>query len=358
MKRVLVISTLRLNYEGITSVIYNYISNMNRENLQIDFIAYSDINFDLKKQFEGIGKVRIVPTRKGDFKKYVKGLKKVLSNKYDVVHIHGNSGTMAIEAVIARIYRVKKIIVHCHSTTCNYPILNKILTPIMKIVSTDFVACSNDAGKWLFKKNYMVFNNAIDLKKFEYNKVIREKYRKQLDLENNFVIGHIGHFREQKNHHFLIDIFKELHKICPEAKLLLVSDGPLFEDIKNKVNKFNLQNDVIFLGRRNDVDKLYQAMDCFVFPSKWEGLGMVLVEAQASGLPCCVSDVVPLEAKCTDIIYYKSLSDNAKEWAKFIINIKNKNNNRNISFGDKIRNCGFDIKYEAEKLNKLYENNV
>lgn len=354
-KRVLVISTLGLHYEGITSVIYNYLSHTDTTSISVDFIAYDDINPDLRKKFEGIGKIIIVPTRKKNVMSYIIKLNDILSSNYDVIHIHGNSSTMLIETVIAKIHRVKNILIHCHNTTCAHPIINKMMKFPMKVLANHFLACSYAAGQWLYgKSEFLVLNNAIDLERFTYNEIFRKECRKELNIKDEYLIGHIGHFSEQKNHTFLIDVFNEFHKMVPNSKLMLISDGPKFKEIIAKVSNLGLENDIIFLGRRSNTEILYSAMDIFILPSLWEGLPVVMLEAQANGLPLLVSSRITEEAKCTKHTYYKDITDGANSWAKTILEIKRVTCNHDEDVREELRNHGFDIIKESEKLKQLY----
>lgn len=354
-QKVLVINTLGLNYEGITTVLFNYLSNMNRDNLTIDFITYDGMNPELKKSFEKIGSIIVVPRRKTKIVEYIITLYHILGNGYNVVHINGNSGTMVIESLLSKSRGIKNVIVHCHSNACSYPLLNNILVPFMKAMSDKYVACSQNAGNWLFhKSDFFVLNNAINLKHYKYNSDVRKKYRSILGIDNDFVIGHVGNFYEQKNHAFLLDVFSEVYSIRTNQKLLLVGDGPELDKIKEKTISLGLEDAVIFAGRRNDVECLYQAMDIFCFPSKREGFGMVTLEAQAADLPLLVSDGVPMAAKCSDKMYYKPLSDGPISWARMLIEIENLCSYRDGNSVSDISLSGFDIKTEAEKLKQLY----
>ena len=356
MKKVLIVNTLGLHYEGITSVIYNFISNMDRSGMQIDFIAFEGMSPELKKSFEVLGNIIITPKRKKDVKGYIAALNKILADGgYDIIHIHGNSGTMSIETVLAKRYKIKKIIVHCHNTTCNHPVVNKMLIPLMKSTSTDLLSCSKASGKWLYgNSKYTVMNNAVKLDRFAYDPQVRSECRKELGIDVEFVVGNIGHFHEQKNHTFLIDIFSELHKMYSNCKLLLVSDGPKLAEIKEKVKSLCLTDYVIYAGRRSDPQRLYQAMDIFVLPSLWEGLPVVMLEAQAAGLPLLVSDTVTTDAKCCKTTHYKSLADGAKSWAEEILRMKNVLSSRNINAQKDVAEHGFDIVEEANKLRTIY----
>lgn len=354
--KVLIIPTLGLAYEGITSVIYNYISHMDCEGLDLNFISFLDMDIDLQKKFECFGQVVLLPKRKQYVLKYICLLFKLFKkNKYDVIHVHGNSGTMLIEVLLAKLTRVKKIIVHGHSTECNHEIINKILKFIMLVLSDERLACSDEAGKFLYsKRNFVVLNNAIDLQKYQYDEQVRFKCREEFCVKDEILIGHIGNFYSWKNHAFLIDVFRAYHKINKNSKLLLVSDGPLCQEMQQKVKDLGLEKDVIFAGRRADVERLYQAMDIFIFPSLYEGLGLVAVEAQTAGLPVLASTNVPIEAGCTDLFERMELEKGAKAWAEKIENIISKENDRNKNRKEQIRACGFDIENECEKLRKIY----
>lgn len=357
MKKVLIINTIGLNYEGITTVIFNYSSHICLNELKLEFVAFEGVDSELKKKFEKIGMVHEIPNRKKNLVGYIEKLRRILKHGYDVIHIHGNSGTMLIEVTLAKFAQIRKIIIHSHSTKTDYPIANKVMSPLMNYFATDRLACSKEAGEWLYgKKSFRVLNNAIETKKFVYNSDIRSKMRTKLEIRNKVLIGHIGHFSPPKNHFFLIEIFKEINYKHPQTKLLLVSDGPFFEEVKKTVVELGLADVVIFTGRCEDTVSLYQAMDIFVLPSKWEGLPLVTVEAQAADLPILVSNVVPEIARCTENIEFYSLEKSAGEWADKVWSMVEK---RMMGRGkgnmlSNIVKCGYDIETEAKNLEKIY----
>ena len=236
-----------------------------------------------------------------------------------------------------------------------------MLRPFSKVYVTDYMCCSELAGRWLFgDKAYdsgkvYLLNNAIDLDKFKYNKSLRKEKRKELGIsDDTLVIGHIGRFVAQKNHTFLIDIFNELHKKNPSSLLLLVGQGPLMEEIKNKVKELKLNDSVRFLGQRNDVNELYQAFDVFCLPSLYEGLPVVGVEAQASGLLCILSNAMTKETKVLDITKFMSLNNTPREWADSILDDVKRY--KIIDSSKEMRSKNFYIKEEAKKLEKYYLN--
>ena len=225
----------------------------------------------------------------------------------------------------------------------------------IRYISDYFFACSEAAGKWLFgnkvckSKNYFIMNNAINTKEFIYNESIRLKKRQEFNIQNKLVIGHIGKILSQKNHNFLIDIFKDLNSKNKNAVLMLVGDGELKPLIKRKVDSLGLNEYVIFTGVRSDIPMLLQAMDVFVFPSIHEGLPVTLVEAQASGLPCFISDNITTEVMITNSVKRISLKKSPEEWTKEIFSSLKRHQRRNMS--SEIIRAGYDI----ESVIKWYQ---
>ena len=189
----------------------------------------------------------------------------------------------------------------------------------MQKLCTVRLACGEDAGKWLYREQkFTVLNNGIETNKYLFSDSVRSITRKELGVkENEILLGHIGNFIEQKNHTFLIDIFSEVHRTNPEFKLLLISDGMLMPTIKDKVHSLELDDAVVFLGKTMNVQNYLSAMDLFLLPSLHEGLPLVLVEAQASGLTCVVSDTVAREADLTETSWYLPIST-VEPWSKII----------------------------------------
>ena len=298
---------------GVESVIMNYYRHLDHTKVQFDFICDEDstrIPYDEIKKLGG--RVFLVPKYQ-KLPQYLKALEGLFrKNQYRIVH--SNVNTLSVFPL----YAAKKAgvpvrISHSHSTSnareWKRNIIKNILRPFSKKYATDYFTCSELAGRYLFgDKSYdqgkvKIIHNAIDLDKFKFDPEARKKLRKELDIkEKTVVIGHVGRFVKQKNHDFLIDVFNEYHAKNPDSKLLLIGTGPLEEKIKAKVEKLNLSDSVLFLGQRDDTNKLYSVMDVFCLPSLYEGLGMVLIEAQMNGLPCLASNEVPREAKITENI--------------------------------------------------------
>lgn len=356
MKRILIVPTLGLGLEGITTVIYNYISAMDRDGFQFHFMTYGDLHPVLRERFEPMGIIEFVSDRKQSTVAYVKDYFRLLrSQSFDVVHIHGNSGTMAIEAVLAKLCGVRKVIVHAHSTKTDHPAANAVLKYPMMLCADQRIACASGSGSWLYGRwKHTVLNNAIDLSRFAYNPESRAACRTEFGIGNEFLVGHIGHFSAPKNHFFLIDIFAALHKRKPDSRLLLVGDGPDFDAVAEKVRQLQLQDAVIFAGRRSDVEWLYQAFDVFVLPSRWEGLPLVLLEAQAAGLPVVASDRITKDVCCTDHFWYRNIRESAELWAEKLLEVANAAMPRSADTEQLLRQRGFDIHLEAARLREEY----
>lgn len=357
MKKILIVPTLGLNLEGITSVIHNYTNFMDRSGLQLHFMTYGELNPALREKFEKLGEILFVSDRKQSTLAYVKDYVALLTSRsFDVVHIHGNSGTMLIEVLLAKLCGVRTVMVQAHSTRTNHPFVNAVLKRPMMWLCRDCIASSDASGQWLYGKHpYTLLNNAIEVDNFRFDAAAREAYRKEFGVrDGEFLVGHVGHFTEPKNHFFLVDVFAEFHKLEPDSRLLLISDGPRFEQVKQQVTRLGLEDAVIFAGRRSDAAAIYSAMDLFMLPSLWEGLPLVLLEAQVNGLPVLVSDVVTRAAKCTDRIFYKPLEDGAQDWAKMLQQLQNIPCDRLEDTGAVVAAKGFDIRAEADKLRKMY----
>ena len=347
---------------GLESVVMNYYRNIDREKIQFDFIIDEDSTHIPRDEIESLGgRIYLVPPYQHIFK-YMKTLKKLFkNNSYRIVHSHLNTLSV-FPLYCAKLAKVPVRIAHSHSTSNKKEwkknILKNILKPFSKMFANQYFACSKWAGEWLFgEKVYQqgkikIINNAIDLEKFTYNLETREKKRKELGLEGKFVVGHIGRFVKQKNHEFLIDVFEKLQQKIDNATLLLIGDGPLEKKVQQKIQELGIQEKVIFLGVREDVGEIYQAMDIFILPSIYEGLGMVAVEAQLADLPTFVSDEVPKEAKVTERIEFIKLSENSDVWSEKILNgMKEQKKERTIvDATDSVYN----IKEQSKKLESYY----
>jgi len=353
----------KMDMGGVQSMIMSYYRHIDRTKVQFDF-AVQDTNpglFDEEILSMG-GKIYIINPVKKLFA-YRKDLKKVIKqNKYTIVHIHQNFANVH-GIIVAFFAGVKNIISHSHS---NYDeksfvkkIIKKFLTGIINKLANHKYACSKTAAIWLYgkkaveKNKTVIIKNAISTEDYKFNAETRRKKREELGLSEKVVIGHTGSFAEGKNHSFLIDIFNEIYKTNENVHMIFMGKGSIEEDMKNKAKSLNLENNISFLGVRTDVNEILNAVDIFVFPSKFEGLGIVLIEAQASGLKCVMSDLVPQEAAVTDLVSVVSLDKSAEEWARCVLKeLELSGDRRDMS--EIIADNGYDISKEALKLQDEY----
>ena len=322
-KKVLIVNTVNTGFTGITSVIMNYVRKT-YTSVQYDFVLCGKVDSGFIEALKRFGENVFQPPCSRGKKplNYSFWLRKLIEeNNYDVIHVHGNSGTMFFDIHAAKKAGVPIRITHSHSTSCKHMVAHNILRPILNRELTHAIACSDMAGKWLFTRDYAVLPNGIDVEKFAFSQAVRDEYRKKLGLEDKLVIGHIGYMDTEKNHMFLLRVFADLVKSQPDAMLLLIGDGRLRTEIESYIKELQLENYVQVLGKRGDVAQLYQCMDVFVLPSLFEGLPVTLVEAQAAGLPCVVSDTVTRQVNITNNIEYVGIQDaNITDWVEQIVN--------------------------------------
>lgn len=363
----------RLLIGGIQTFILNNIKHIDREKVQIDFLILDDGNvYDAEKQLadEGYNIYRlkgIWVNRITDYLKYSKSLDEFFSKHcdYKVIHYHSSSKNFLVMKK-AKKYGIPVRIAHSHSIdfqTNNY--LKKVLGNIFKIFlvknSTDFFACSENAGKWLFGENitktekFHIVHNAVDIEKFKYNEEKRNQIRKQLGIANDTIVyGHVGRLNPEKNHKFLIGLFKLINEEQENSKLLLLGTGKLENELKAKVNELDLSDKVIFAGFVDNVNEYMSAMDVFIFPSTFEGLGLVLIEAQANGLKCYASkNAVPNEAKVSEQLEFIELDKGQKYWAEHIL--KSKNDRCDVCKA--IEKSGYKIENMCKYLESFYTSN-
>lgn len=360
--KVLLINSVPTDKNGITNVMFNYLRGMDTEGMTIDFLSINDPEqMYVKAVEEKGGKLYVLPRLNGTFA-YWNGLRKLIkTNKYDAVHVHGNSHTLAIEMSAAWAAGCKVRIVHSHNTTCKYVKVHKLLTIPFNMLYTHGLACGEEAGKWMFgKKPFTVLNNGVDTKKYAYRPSVREEMRKQNKWEECKVVGHVGSMIEAKNHKFILEVFKEIYQRDHSVRLLLIGDGPLRPEIEAEIAYQGLKSAVTMTGNINNVDEYLNAMDLVLMPSLFEGLPLTLIEQQANGLKCVVADTITREADKTKSLSFLSLDTPASVWADTILDILKSENDgrlvRSYSNIKKIADCGYSIQEEARKLNAYYLN--
>lgn len=349
---------------GIETMLMNLYRNIDREKVQFDFLVnrthkgfYDDEIISLG------GKIyKLMPIRLTSINKYVNKLKDFFDNHKEYKIIHSHISVMSY--LILKVAKKKKIelrIAHsheAHKSIREHRLFRRPIIVFSKLFinkyTTHRFACSKEAGKWLFgnKDDIKVINNTIDAKRYVINEQKRLNKREELDAADKFIIGHIGNFSKAKNYPFILDVFKSIVKQNSNALLILVGKNESNPEIEKKVKEMGLEKQVIFTGVRADVPELLQAMDVFLFPSLYEGLGVAVIEAQASGLPCIVSDSVPEEVKITDLVEFISRDQSPKYWGQQVLKYVNDYERKNIF--EEICSSGYDIKENVKWLENFY----
>ncbi len=352
---------------GSESMLMNYYRNIDRSRVQFDFVVHTKRSDSFEDEIKRLGG-RVFHAKKKynllNLPTYLSWWRKFLREHPEYTVVHGHIGSSAAVYLGEAKRQGRYTIAHSHGTkdvtdsilhrivwcTCSYP---------TRYIADHFFACSVEAGKDRYGKQvvgsdrFEVLPNAIDCRKFVFSQVKRDMIRDEYGLGNAFVIGHVGRFMPQKNHEQLIDIFDCLHRKIPDSKLLLLGEGPLKASIQNKCHEKGLDDAVIFAGVHDNIEDFYSAMDVFFFPSAWEGLGIVVVEAQVAGLPCIVSDTVPRLADIGAGLFEEVSLDKAdEEWADKLAACRGLSHmTGTIVFA---QNAGYDIQNAAATLQTFY----
>ena len=344
---------------GLETMLMNYYRNIDRNKVQFDFLTHRDERWDYDDEIESLGgKIYHLPKLNPFSKSYLNALDKFFKEhkEYQIVHCHQDC-LSGVVLKVAKKNGVRFTIAHAHSASQdkNLKYFIKVLAKKnIKKYSDKMFACGEEAGKWMFETdNFEVLNNAIDTDLYTYNKEKADKVKKEFGIENKFVIGHVGRCNYPRNHKFIIDVVNEVQKVKEDSVLMLVGDGDLRAEIEQKVQDLGLSDKVIFTGVRSDVNELMQGMDMFLFPSLYEGLPVTMVEAQASGLKCIISDKVPLECKMTENVEVVKLEESPQKWAKEVLKYE-KYERQNTK--EEIVKANFDIKANAKYLQEFYLN--
>lgn len=362
MKRILHIIH-GLSIGGAETFIYNLMVGMDKSQFVFDFaIQNPNIkHLNIKHLTEMGGKILLIPAfTKAPIAQY-RALKRILATGYDCVHIHMNAFVNPIPAIVASKFP-NKVIIHSHNSLNSSG--GEIAKLVHKVNKTFFLrkkfarlACSDLAGRWMFgNKPYSVVNNAVDLSRFKFNEQTRQELRHQLGINDEFVIGHVGRFVEQKNHKLLLKIFAHYRLEYPadNAQLVLVGDGPLFEPVKALAEELKIADSVCFIGSTDSPEKYYNVFDCFLFPSLFEGLAFVAIEAQANGLPIIASDNVTREINISNSVQFIELSESLDFWCKSM------NGTRLVQrsqIASKLINSKFDLHTMVEQMSIIYQTN-
>lgn len=356
---------------GIETLIMNVYRNIDREKVQFDFLIHTPTDGEYGDEIRALGGhlyhmpvLRDKPhTYYWRYFEYKRALKKFFSEHPEIKVVHGHmTNTASIYMPIAMKYgKVKCCIAHSHQTEAT-PGLSGIVTNVLQKhlekIATDHFACSEEAAKWIYLPELVeqgkvkIIHNGADVEKYRFDPVEHESLKTKMGHSGKIVFGNVARFKKQKNHEFLIDIFAEIHKLNQQTVLVLVGQGELEQDMKNKVDRLGLTDCVEFLGARNDVPTLLKEFDVFLLPSLFEGLPLVGIEAQAAGLPMVTSTTVTPETDITGNVTFLPLELPASEWAKKILEINSSFVRRDMA--KEVRDAGYDIKQTAEWLQQFY----
>lgn len=366
--KVLEVNVDDIGMGGVFSLVRNVIANRG-ENMQIDIATIEPFeNADNIKNLSEMGCTvfYVGYSNSKILKQFVcfRNLRNLLKRgNYDCAHIHADvANKLFVSGLACKYSGVKKIILHSHASSVDgnhrwmKQIYHRICRRILKYIATDYASCSDLAAKWMFPNvrsdNIKMINNGIKLDLFRYNIAIRNEIRNKLNVNDKYVVGHVGRFAYQKNHEYLIDVFAKVKKSLPSAILLLIGEGVLLDNIKEKVKSLGLSQDVIFYGLSNRVYEMLQAMDTFVLPSHFEGLPIVGVEAQAAGLPVIFSSEITREAKQINEVHYLPIDrESINIWADYIVKLSKY---KRYDTHNELLRQGFDIQQTIRELIDLY----
>lgn len=342
-----------LNIGGLENMAANIVRYQNTK-YQHDFLIYEPTIKGYEEEMKALGCkiIQIEPPSKSILKYIVSLYHLLKQNHYEIVHIHTFTSSGFI-APIAKLAGVKKIVVHSHTAgfdkeqTFFRKIYNELMKKFINYFSDVRIAVGQKAGEALFNDHFEVIKNGIDVEKFQFNKHERQKIRNEYQIaESDLVIGHVGRIATEKNQLFLIDIFNELLAIQPHAKLMLLGHGDNYlTEVKNKISKLDLDQNVFLLGSVSNPAQYYHAFDVVCFPSLYEGVPLSLIEAQVNGLPIIGSDQIDKQTKLTDNMHFLSLDEPVKQWATEILKVKRKDFNLDNAKQYHIRNIIKEIEF-------------
>ena len=365
MTRVLMI-TNRFIFGGIEKLLLDVFENRKDPDLQYDLLMLTtekDPALIDRVKAAGVNCHSLELDRYGSLERqwhHYRALYRFLKeHRYDVVHVNITSYARVLDMLTIRLAGVPVRIIHSHSADEHDPLSRRIIRPLRKLydyTATDFLACSDGAARHLFskricrEKRYVVINNGIEVDQYRFSEADRAAVRDRLGVGDALLIGHVGRLTEAKNHGFLLEVFKALHEIRPDSRLLLVGDGELRQAIERRIAELGLGDSVILYGASADIPMLLSSMDVFLFPSVWEGLGISVIEAQCNGLPCYISANVPRTAMITSNVWQYDLSEGPERWARHILDAENKR----VDEMEKIKQAHFDILDSVRQLEGIY----
>ena len=367
---------------GVDQYLFQFLDNVKQNNssLQLDFLTH-DYNIELEQELNSYGsKLHIIPSLKYPIKQYRRIRSLIREYSYDVVYFNISTSVNFVGTYAAQKEKLSTRIVHAHSNGFDIQsnikrqcmsLLNFIFKTLISRLATHYWTNSEESAVWVFgshfinKNTYQVIPLPIDLSTFHYQPNIRVLYREQFQLKDEIIFGHVGRFSYQKNHRFLLNVFHKLHSILPQSKLILVGVGELYHEVQSYIKELGLDDSVMLLGKRNDISNLMQVFDVFLFPSRFEGAGIVVLEAEACGVSCYVSDSVPKVVDLANQLTFLDIKSNnaVSNWANHIVSdiqngrLEGRESNHTIQTQFILKNYGLGTYNYANALMKCTRSN-
>lgn len=315
MKSILILSTSPIKFDGLSRLIFEIIS-YNSARFEFE-LAAPDTTFVEGNKENTHTKSYILPD-KSQLKNYLSEIRKLVKeNNYDIIYIHGNSAMMFFEAFVCKVFSKSKIITHCHSSSSEHKLAHHLIKPFFNLLPDIKIGCSKTASDWAYiGSNVITIPNGIDVDRFRFDPVNRDKIRNKLGIkEKDVLIGNVGRLSKGKNQLFFVDIVREYCKINNDCKAVIIGEGEMKQEIAGKIRKLGLDDRFIFVSPVNDIEKYYSAIDVMAMPSMFEGLSLVSLETQANNLPCVASREFIKDSLITDCVTVESLDSGPDVWA-------------------------------------------
>lgn len=357
-------SVSNMDRAGIETMLMNYYRHIDKTKVQFDFLVNKSKKGAYDEEIRKMGGHIFLSPGLNPLKwfKYEKMVRELLKSNPEIKIVHSHNGAFSLQAQLAaKKSGIKNRIVHVHGTKIDFNLklpLKLLYKLRLKKASNNYWGCGKEAVSYYFgkseikKNNYLIIRNAIEEDKFLFDFEKRNEIRKKYNLEGKFVIGNVARFMKQKNHTFTLELFKKIHEVNSNSILLLIGEGELLPEMKQKAKDLGIENFVMFMGNIGNVNEMYQVMDVFVLPSLFEGLPVVGIEAQAAGLKCIMSDTITREVAITENVEFVSLNAPSEKWVEIILS---KEHYERKNMKEKIVNAGYSIINEAKKLQTIYE---
>ena len=353
-------SVSNMDRGGIETMLMNFYRHMDRDKVQFDFLCNKADPGDYDEEIKALGgRIFVTPGFKS-YRRYLAYMTELFKQhpEYKIIHTH-NGSLMLFALESAKQNKIPVRIAHAHATAVPVGLKNelkKLMRPLIKYAATDYWGCSDAAGKFYFSEKrwnnaHEFIRNAINVENFEFNENARKAIREEYNFGDKLVVGHVGRLAPQKNQKKLLDVFAEMHKINANTHLVIIGTGELEAKLKQQAESLGISDAVTFTGVLSNVNEWYSAIDVFVMTSLYEGLPVVAVEAQASDLPCVLTDTITPEVKVTENVRFLGLYDEPAKWANAILEVQP---TERVSRKAELQKAGYDITLEAERMQNLY----